>query len=679
LRSEATTFSLDAYLYRKNSARDLVLIRWLGNRAAADRPAVTQLNREQAFEALQIFSDAWDETHDFPELRKEMAERAADIVRSQAWQPRHAWVLAALNRRFAGDFPAQALVVQVALEGIPGRERLQRALILGALHLSAWIALLFAYPRSPWVQSFFFWNKWGRRFLGFGYVGLLITVVPWLRRRMFIPFRSSLLQPGVLEQLNDRAYFPDSEVVAQTHQGTESKRLPLNAVLAGIRGQIVLKGESGLGKTLLLLRLALAAKEPVVFLSATECSAGVVAAIQRRLQGKLRDEDYLRALIHAGGLKVLIDGLNEASPDARSRITQFVEENFKGDCALTTQPLSAMNWAPPRTASIYVLQPLRPEQIKSFLLQQWESAKDRATLDQEQYQRAVSGYVEEILTDSQGSAAAGPRLIALSNPMDATLAAELLARGERPHTFRLVEQRYEVTARRFKAEQGREFRLKPFSERVYEWRRSGEPDIKTDDFAPEVAALAGDRLMIQRAEVFKKAKGQEEINRWFFRHDKIMEFFLLPAFMDRGQGARRREHATEERFWGVYELLASRLPDSEEADLNQFLIDQAADTNRNELLNRYTIARRLRRSTRQGEPFAAAEPPATSKRPEEGGGSRLGEPRPARELAPAEESQSEHVDEEPEGAMVDAIAAVLGANSDDGRRDSEQGGRDLGE
>jgi hypothetical protein len=87
----------------------------------------------------------------------------------------------------------------------------------------------------------------------------------------------------------------------------------------------------------------------VVFLRAAERSTGVVAAIQNKVQGRLCDEGYLQAQIHGGGLKVLIDGLNEVSPDTRSRITRFVEEYFRGDFILTTQPMS---WEPPATARV---------------------------------------------------------------------------------------------------------------------------------------------------------------------------------------------------------------------------------------------------------------------------------------------------------------------------------------
>jgi hypothetical protein len=179
--------------------------------------------------------------------------------------------------------------------------------------------------------------------------------------------------------------------------------------------------------------------------------------------------------------------------------------------------------------------------------------------------------------------------------MDALLAAELLARREVPDMFRLVEQRYRVMAESFREEHGRAFALEKLSQAVYEWRRSGEPYIKTEGLEQEVAALARDRLMIQRTELFKTGEGERQVNHWCFRHDKIMDFFLLPAFMDEKKAAPSYENVDNYvPFIGVYELLAVWLPDDEEKRLYKRLIDRAADTNSNELLNRYTVARRLR-------------------------------------------------------------------------------------
>ena len=602
--SQPAALLLHAYLYRTGAEKDLILIRWLGNREADARVSVAGWDRGRALEVLEAFSDVWDETENFQELRKEMAVRSVELARLPVWSWRDATLLGELKQRFADDrLTDQADAMQAVLVKFAWYPRLRKALLLLGTHLSAWLALILAYPRWPWGQSHFFWNKWGRRFFGLGYVGVLITMVPWLRRRMFAPFRASLLPKGIVEQFSEGSYFPDGEVVRETRSG-EGKPLPLKKALPGIRGQIVLKGRSGLGKTQLLLRLAALATEPVVFLRATECERGVDAAIEGKLHGQLKDKRYLEALIHAGGLKVLIDGVNEAAPEARVAITQFVKKCFRGDFILTTQPMGKESWEPPSTARVYVLQPLRTEQIGPFLLGQWQNVAGSATLDRDAYEKAVSHYVDGIGKDSLGSATTDVRFIPVSNPMEALLAAELLARGETPDTFRLIEQRYRVMALRFRESQGRDFPMLQFSERVYEWRSSGEPYPSMEGFEAETAALAQDHLMIQRVYVIRMERDEQEVSRWSFRHERIMDFFLLPAFLDEEKSARRYEHAQDERFSGVYELLAVWLPDNEAAKLHGSLMAKAADTNQNDLLNRYALARRARRG-----PIVHSTPP----------------------------------------------------------------------
>lgn len=68
-----------------------------------------------------------------------------------------------------------------------------------------------------------------------------------------------------------------------------------------------------------------------------------------------------------------------------------------------------------------------------------------------------------------------------------------------------------------------------------------------------------------------------------------MEFCLLPPFM--GEHAeRQRQHADDQVFFGVCELLALKLSDAGEIKLWHCLSEHAADTQRSDLLNRYTIA-----------------------------------------------------------------------------------------
>jgi hypothetical protein len=147
----------------------------------------------------------------------------------------------------------------------------------------------------------------------------------------------------------------------------------------------------------------------------------------------------------------------------------------------------------------------------------------------------------------------------------------------------------------FKVKNGREFPLKTFAEQVYEWRKSDNSDIEMEKFALEAVELSDHRLMIQREDLIRIKDGEEVRTRWSFRHDRIMEFFLLPAFFASDKKERRFSHVDDERFWGVYDLLATELNEENEQELYKFLNKHAADTNQNELRNRYEQPRRRRK------------------------------------------------------------------------------------
>lgn len=610
-RGEAADILSHAYVTRRLGPKDLILIRWLGNRPAGQTLKVGELDTAGGLAVFGAFNDVWQQTQGYPDLRRGIADRVAELARSRAWPATPA--LTQLENRLAVDFPDQALALNRALQSSRWHGRLLAACWVLGLHASAWLALIWAYPYWPWGRRVFFWSPWTRRLLGLGYAGALIRWVPALRQRMFVPFRAALVPEGLLGQLGGSTYFGGSEVVPEAHAGMDQQRIPLSQALGGIHGQAVLQGQPGLGKTLLLLRLAAAARHPVVFLRAAECSAGVVAAIQQKLQ--VRDEAYLRVLIGAGALHILVDDLDAALPGARTRVSEFLAD-FGGEFVLATQPTS---WDAPSGARVYTLQPLGPEQIQPFLMQQWERVKDGASVDQGHYEGAVTQYGQAIRDGASADGVVNPGVLVLTNPMDAAVAAELLAHAETPQTFQLLEQRYRVMAARFLESHEREFSLRRFCEHVYEWRKSGELYLGGKGFEAEVAALAQERLLIPApeggAEGTRTGKGGASIGQWLFRHDKVMAFFLLPAFADQDRISRRYTHAGDERFAGVYEQLAVSLADDEEAKLHEFLIDLAVDTGRSWLLDRYELARCMRPPPGDepaGRPGAAATPAAVS-------------------------------------------------------------------
>ena len=65
---------------------------------------------------------------------------------------------------------------------------------------------------------------------------------------------------------------------------------------------------------------------------------------------------------------------------------------------------------------------------------------------------------------------------------------------------------------------------------------------------------------------------------WQFRHDKIMEFFIVQSFFGE-ENERLLKHIADPRFRGVYFLLAILLPLKEAEVLREQLIQHAADKN----------------------------------------------------------------------------------------------------
>lgn len=65
---------------------------------------------------------------------------------------------------------------------------------------------------------------------------------------------------------------------------------------------------------------------PCVFLRATRCGQGVLAAIRERLGALAEDVTFVRQLLQRGTLGVFVDGPNEAGPTVAESVRVFAEE-----------------------------------------------------------------------------------------------------------------------------------------------------------------------------------------------------------------------------------------------------------------------------------------------------------------------------------------------------------------
>ncbi|BAZ67824.1 PBS lyase HEAT-like repeat protein [Fischerella sp. NIES-4106] len=565
------------------------LLKWVGNPPALP----DQIKYQECKQTLEIFRDAWQGSPGLERFQKDLADKIANVAQKVDWQIKDVNSLQTHQKNLqAAEYTTQADAMQKAINKIKGWQLLLNTRNTILFHIVFWLALIFAYPKFPQVQAIFFWNPWVRRILGVGYVGFLLTWVPFLRRKLFEPFKFSLLADAGLDNFQDKAYFPESLVkvppstpprlTAPLARGGEGEGFlspdmrPITQALPSINGQIVLIGDSGLGKSMFLRHLLKHSQRIVVFLPAQKCDNGVIEAIQKKLHGQAQDAQFLKNLIYSGAIDICIDGLNEITADTRAKITQFVEYYFRGNIIMTTQPLE---WIPPSTAKIYYLQPLEQTQIHKFLISRQLRIPQNAQVQGADYEKACEKYLVEILKNQQPSEELAAVQRILSNPMDLTVVALMLSQGKQPDLFHLQEQQYKFIAAEYLQEWNQEFPLKKFAEAVYQMRLHDQQALPAEEFYQVLMSLEDAKYKMVVSRQWKDDKGEAQ-KQYYFRHDKIMDFFLVQKFLGNNTVAEARliDHMGDPRFRGVYFLLATLLPLDEAKQLREKLIQYAADT-----------------------------------------------------------------------------------------------------
>ena len=546
------------------------LLKWVGY----SQETPVQLKYEEGKKTLAVFRDAWKACQEqkLQRMQKDLAKQIAVVVSKVSWKPEDITLLQThYNNLKQGNYN-QADTVQSTINKVAVWKWFSSARNTILLHPAFWLALIFAYPKFPQVQAIFFWNPWVRKILGVGYVGFLLTWVPYLRRKLFEPFKPSLLADAGLDNFTSLAYFPESQVKLP---GSEEIK-PITEALPSIQGQIVLEGDSGLGKSMFLRHLVKTSPRIVVHLPAQKCDKGVIEAIQAKLHGQAQDAEFLKNLIYSGAIDICIDGLNEVTADTRAKIVNFVECYFRGNIIMTTQPLE---WTPPSTAKTYTLQPLTRQQTEQFLISRQPRLPKDAKIQGSQYEQACRSYLADALNDGQAAEELNAAQRTLSNPMDLTLVALMLSQGKTPDLFHLQEQQYNQMADEFRKEWNYEFPLKKFSEAVYQMRLDDEKALPADIFHQELQSLEDEKYKMVVSRQWQDTAGEAK-KEWYFRHDKIMDFFLVQNFFGKGDEAESRliDHMGDPRFRGVYFLLAILLPLDEAKQLREKLIQYAADT-----------------------------------------------------------------------------------------------------
>ncbi|MBD2508579.1 PBS lyase [Nostoc muscorum FACHB-395] len=562
------------------------LLKWLGRpKAIPDK-----LTHTEGVKTLEVFRQTWEPSQELELLRKDLAQQISEVAANKQirWKAQDINLLQTHYSNLKKINSTQADTLQSVINNLEYWQWFFKAKNTIIAHIAFWLALIFAYPKFPQIQAIFFWNPWVRRILGVGYVGFLLTWFPPFRRKLFEPFKPSLLADAGLDNFYDQSYFPESKVKIPTSGDIQ----PITAALPSIQGQIILEGDSGLGKSMFLRHLLQNSQRIVVYLPAQKCHKGVIEAIQDKLHGQAQDAGFLKNLIYSGAIDICIDGLNEVTAETRAKICQFVESYFRGNIIMTTQPLE---WTPPSTAKTYYLQPLEQQQIQEFLISRQPRLPKDAKIQGADYAQACTNYLAEVLKDQQAQEELDAVRRILSNPMDLTVVALMLSQGKQPNLFRLQEQQYNLMAAEYLQEWKQEFPLKRFSAAVYRMRLEDKQALPADEFHQVAMSLEDDKYKMVVSRQWQDEKGEAK-KEWYFRHDKIMDFFLVQNFLGETDTAEGLlvDRMGDPRFRGVYFLLATLLPLDAAKELREKLIQYAADTKDNTVSNTFVQLLRTR-------------------------------------------------------------------------------------
>ncbi|MBN3926869.1 HEAT repeat domain-containing protein, partial [Nostoc sp. NMS4] len=562
------------------------LMQWVGK----PKMPPQKLTYNQGVETMKVFEKAWKDCDSLPDLQRELAEQISKVAakKNVPWKLQDIGLLQSHYSNLKKVNSTNANAVQSAIDNLEGWQWFSKAQNTIIIHIAFWLALIFAYPKFPQIQAIFFWNPWVRRILGVGYVGFLLTWFPPFRRKLFEPFKPSLLADAGLDNFHDQSYFPESQVKVPASGDIQ----PITAALPSIQGQIILQGDSGLGKSMFLRHLLQNSQRIVVYLPAQKCHKGVIEAIQDKLHGQAQDASFLKNLIYSGAIDICIDGLNEVTAETRAKICQFVESYFRGNIIMTTQPLE---WTPPSTAKTYYLQPLEQQQIQEFLISRQPRLPKDAKIQGADYAQASTNYLTDVLKEQQAKEELDAVRRILSNPMDLTVVALMLSQGKHPNLFRLQEQQYNLMAAEYQQEWKQEFPLKRFSAAVYQMRLQDKQALPGDEFQQVVMSLEDEKYKMVVSRQWQNEKGEAK-KEWYFRHDKIIDFFLVQNFLGETDAAEGLlvDRMGDPRFRGVYFLLATLLPLDAAKELREDLIQYAADTKDNTVSNTFVQLLRTR-------------------------------------------------------------------------------------
>ena len=559
----------------KNEQTELILA-WLGHSA---QTPVSNLKPENAHKVLELLANHWTTISQTVGLRGEAEARVMEIIYAACRKPMDAdtliqWLTStftwlwrlpiegpvqgcwtaeqkqtvqALLHEFkvAHSSHERALEDHIAQESLAPIGQWTTWFVLGWAIL--WVIFLIAFPFSRTAQAIFFWNPKVRGLLSLWFVPIILFVLPPLRRRLLAPFRDDLLAGAQLEELNQLGFF--SQTLASLNGGSPRS---VEEILPALHGTVLIRGDAGLGKTCALRWYAANASRPVAFLSAGDCASGVDTAIARLIHD-VQETGFVRSMVYAGALVVIVDGLNEVSADTREKINSFAKDMSKGDVLIGTQPIE---WKPPASFSILDLLPFDRQQSENFLRSRPVGSDEKQRCHGAAYTKAVAKFLRLALDKARTEDDRRAAQLMLSNPFDLALAADLLAQGRKPSPYALIDEAFRLADEGedgrpgYYAVTGQHFPLKRFGRHAITMRVEDRNWFKPVEFPAELQCLLDRKLLVRRS-VRGVGASEERIQ---FRHDRVWDFFIAAAFQE--DPDLWEEHLADPRFRGAYLRIA---------------------------------------------------------------------------------------------------------------------------
>lgn len=500
------------------------------------------------------------------------------------WSSDHIKDIADVATWIKAENPAGAFLIEQQLKGGDIRSLAINLLQLFGWWIVFWFVFIFAFPWSRTVQAAFLFSPWLRRYLSLGVVPLLLLALPPLRRRLLAPFKSDLLAEARLNELNELGFF--DQIPVKVDGGPPRS---VTKALLELEGLVVIRGEAGLGKTSALRWLAAQTQTPVAFLNARDCSDGVYQAIVVLMKG-VQDTDFVRAMIHAGTLCVIVDGLNEVTADTRERIHTFARSNRKASIFIGTQPIQ---WTPPAGTTIVEVERLPREEAELFLLSRPVGTDSSKPVHGEEYARAVGEFLENAFGEGHTEAERAAAALVLSNPFDLTLAADLLAQGAAPRVEELIERAFQLADISYQEIVGQPFPLVRFGRHAVAMRVEDRIWLAPGEFEMERPCLIAHKLLVCRS---VRSSASRTENREMFRHERVWDFFVAKAF--EVDAEMRDKYLDDPRFRGAYLRIAETWPPDRAKVVRDLLVNNAASSNDNITSNEFVRRLQMRLQSR---------------------------------------------------------------------------------